>query len=133
LYDTQVDPHEVRNLADDPTSEATLVRMREALKTWQADVEDLGALPEAALRERFWPGGRQPITGSVVMTVTPAERHSYIQLESPTQGASLGMQLDDGPWLLYRAPFAVAPGTRVSAKAIRYGFAESPVTRLDVP
>ncbi len=133
LFDTWTDPEEVVDLAGEPAAQATLVRMRAALDAWLASSPDLGALPETELRERFWPGGERPVTADVEITRTPAERHSYIRLTSATEGASLGMRLDDGPWLLYRAPFAVAPGTRVHAKAVRYGFTESDVTTLDVP
>jgi len=48
LYDVETDPHELRNLADDPAHAATLGEMRRALEAWQRDTDDrdtLGAQP----------------------------------------------------------------------------------------
>lgn len=48
LYDTQADPHEIRNLADsdEPAHRAALIRMRAALDTWITETGDRGAWPE---------------------------------------------------------------------------------------
>jgi uncharacterized sulfatase len=58
LYDTLADPHEVRNLAEDPSNEPTLMRMRGVLHRWMLEVHDLGFLPEDELRTRF--GSKTP-------------------------------------------------------------------------
>ncbi len=48
LYDTEADPHEIRNLAesDDARHRAALERMRAALDTWMVETGDLGEWPE---------------------------------------------------------------------------------------
>ena len=48
LYDTAVDPHEIRNLADsdDPAHHDALIRLRAALDTWLVETGDLGQWPE---------------------------------------------------------------------------------------
>jgi len=48
LYDTVVDPHEIRNLAGsrDPAHVAALGRLRAALDTWMVETGDRGAIPE---------------------------------------------------------------------------------------
>jgi hypothetical protein len=53
LYDTEADPWEIRNLADDPAQRERLVRMRAELRRWMIEIRDLGFLPEAELRTRF--------------------------------------------------------------------------------
>lgn len=53
LYDTDVDPHEIRNLAAEPAHAETLDRHRKALDAWILEIKDLGFLPEADLRTRF--------------------------------------------------------------------------------
>ena len=53
LYDTSTDPHEIRNLADDPKLRPVLKRMRAELRRWMLDIVDLGLLPEPDLRSRF--------------------------------------------------------------------------------
>ncbi|MCS6850966.1 MAG: sulfatase-like hydrolase/transferase [Gemmataceae bacterium] len=60
LYDILADPHEVHNLADSPTHRETLHRLRKVLGDWQAEIIDLGFLPEADLRTRF--GSKPPYT-----------------------------------------------------------------------
>ena len=44
LYDTQNDPYEIHNLAgsDNPEHQAVLAKMREALKDWEKETDDLG-------------------------------------------------------------------------------------------
>lgn len=48
LYDTEDDPHEIRNLVDSasPDHHEALVRLRAALDTWIAETGDLGQWPE---------------------------------------------------------------------------------------
>jgi arylsulfatase A-like enzyme len=48
LYDTEADPHEIRNLATsaDPEHQAALVRLRAALDAWIAETGDRGEWPE---------------------------------------------------------------------------------------
>ncbi len=67
LYDTEADPHQVRNLADVPAHRAALERMRERLRTWQAETRDLGFLPEPELARRT--AGTAPLEWS--RTVRP--------------------------------------------------------------
>ena len=46
LYDTQTDPWQVHNLADDPAHRPVLERMRTALREWQIESRDLGLMHE---------------------------------------------------------------------------------------
>ncbi len=48
LYDTRVDPYEIRNLAnsDDQEAHDALLRMRAALDAWIVETNDRGAVPE---------------------------------------------------------------------------------------
>ena len=47
LYDLQKDPHEVRNLADDPEYSVELRRHRNILKEWMKETDDKGQYPES--------------------------------------------------------------------------------------
>lgn len=49
LYDTDADPHELHNLAEDPSMQSELQRLRDAMNAWEIAVGDLGAIPEFAL------------------------------------------------------------------------------------
>lgn len=121
FYDTEADPHEVHDLAGDPRYAAELARLRAALDHWLGAAPDLGLLPEDELRERFWPGGEQPVTAAPEIAIEDGQT----TLRSVTRGASLGYRVDGGAWRLYREPFAVEAGARIEAKAVRYGWAES--------
>ena len=52
LYDTNSDPHEVRNLADDPKYRKVLLRMREANRQWIKEIKDPGFLMEGEMVAR---------------------------------------------------------------------------------
>ena len=52
LYDTQADPHEIRNLADSPQHKRILERMRRVHRKWMIQTRDIGLLPEAEMHIR---------------------------------------------------------------------------------
>ncbi|AEL27313.1 sulfatase-like hydrolase/transferase [Cyclobacterium marinum] len=53
LYDTENDPWEVNNLANDPEYREVLERMRGAAKEWMLEIHDTGFIPEAELIDRM--------------------------------------------------------------------------------
>jgi N-sulfoglucosamine sulfohydrolase len=53
LFDTDADPHELHNLADDPEYQLVLRRKREELDRWQHEILDLGFMPESQWWTRF--------------------------------------------------------------------------------
>lgn len=52
LYDSQNDPHMVRNVANDPKYAKVLEKMRRRLDDWMIETGDLGILEEAELHKR---------------------------------------------------------------------------------
>ncbi len=52
LYDTEADPHQIRNLADSPAHGGILERMRKRLHDWILETRDLGFLPETEMARR---------------------------------------------------------------------------------
>jgi arylsulfatase A-like enzyme len=122
LFDTDTDPHEIRNLAGDRAHQGTLERMRSILDARIASGRDLGLLPEAELSERLWPGGKQPET----QAPTIEQRGDELHLASRTEGASLlWRRPGDDRWALYTAPLPAADHARLEARAVRYGYSES--------
>jgi arylsulfatase A-like enzyme len=122
LFDTETDPHEIRNLAGDPAHQATLARMRSVLDARMATGRDLGLLPEEELSERFWPGGSQPETRAPRVE----QRGDVLHLSSATEGASLLWRApSEEHWRLYTGPLAAGDVPRLEAMAVRYGFEES--------
>ena len=129
LYDTDTDPYEVHNLAADARYSAVVNRMDEALREWQRETADMGAVPESTLVDSMWPGGIQP------STMAPEIRRSEnleVSISSETEGASIAYTMDDGEdprWQLYTRPFRVDAPVVIRAVAVRYGFRTSPETR----
>ncbi|MEN8160372.1 MAG: sulfatase [Myxococcota bacterium] len=121
LYDTAVDPHELRDLSGDPAHAAELARLRAALDAWLEAAPDLGLLAESELRERFWPGGEQPVTPPPELVA----QDGRAVVRSATPGASLGVRVGEGEWQLYTGAAPVGPGVEVEARAVRYGWVES--------
>jgi arylsulfatase A-like enzyme len=128
LFDTWADPDELRDLSRSPAHAHDLARLRAALDAWLARVGDASEEPEDAMVARFAPGGERPVTAEPKI-----ERASgRIAITCETPGASIGFRDGTGPWRLYVAPFDARPGTRITAKAVRYGFYESAPATLAV-
>jgi arylsulfatase A-like enzyme len=136
LFDLRSDPHTMRNLAAEPAHTADLRRLRAAMDGWLARTADFSAVPERQMIERMWPGMVQPVTAAPVFKVRTGRAGSSVVLSAPTIGASIGYSLE-GPnaerWRLYTGPVPLAPGRRLWAKAIRYGYSESPVVEVAAP
>ena len=138
LYDTRTDPHEIRNVADDPAHAEILARLRGALETWQVEIGDTGMVPEAVLIEEMRPGGEKARTSAPAVSVEPVEGEPgrvRLTLTSDTPGASLVYGLNGEPATkrLYSQPVTVEAGSTVKALACRLGFRDSGVIEREVP
>jgi len=129
LFDTRADPHELRDLSDDPAHAAVLVRMRDALDAWLERVGDWSEVDEDAMVEAFWPEGVQPVTPPPEVRI----EEGCIVLAAPTPGASLGYRVASDRWRPYTGPFAAPRGARVEVKAVRYGWADSETLQVRAP
>ena len=127
LFDTDIDPYELENLAQDPAYSNKLKELSDELDSWLLEVDDLGFTPENELIEHFWPGGVQPVTEVPSMSIIDGEIH----ISSATPGANIAFQvirLDQAPgsrWQVYSNPVKVIPTRRIIAIAHRIGFAPS--------
>jgi arylsulfatase A-like enzyme len=142
LYDTAVDPYELRNLADDPEHRRTLSRLREATEAWRREVGDASERSESEMVRSWYPDGRRPTTahpifipfaddvyGETDITEGTLRGDAILQLQCATQGASIAWRYDDDApdrWRLYAQPIRLVRGrTVVHGKAIRIGYEES--------
>jgi arylsulfatase A-like enzyme len=140
LYDTRADPHQINNLAEEPSQRHTLERMRKAVTDWMTRIGDQGLINEAEMIQRMWPGGVQPETAQPYIIPrrtldVPSRRESItmngpmeVVIYVPTQGASIAYTTDDGPapkWRIYTGPILVKAPMMLRAKAVRYGYKES--------
>lgn len=100
-----------------------------ALDDWLERVGDWSEKSEADMVSRFQPGGEQQRTVAPTINVTAGR----LVLASATEGASLGYRINDAAWQVYSAPVPVPGGARITAKAVRYGFAESDEVAATAP
>ncbi len=127
LYHLPSDPYELQNLAAEPAHGEQLDRMRKAYAAFARRVPDWSEESEAAMVERMWPGGEQPTTEVPGIAVIDGR----VNLTPNTPDASIAYRIDDGDERVYTAPFPANSGSRVTARSIRYGYAESPeISRL---
>ncbi|MDJ0919899.1 MAG: sulfatase [Henriciella sp.] len=131
LYDTQSDPHEVENLAGNPDYAWLQAELEAALDDWLGIVGDMAAQPEHAMIEQMWPDGQQPQTQSPEVRIERDGSEQLVFLSSATPGASIGYRIGtQTPWKIYDGPLRLEQGKIVEAKAVRYGFEESPVISI---
>ncbi len=90
LYDTEADPHEVRDLTGDPAYGAHLERLRAALDGWLREIGDRPGRPETELVEQLWPGRVQPRTAAPAIAWQDGRGHPRV----PDRG--LGDRLPGG-------------------------------------
>lgn len=131
LFDTENDPHELNNLAMDPSFQGKLAELSAEMDVWLDDIDDKGLIPEMDLIEEFWPGGIQPTT------LAPLVSHlsGMVYVSSATPGANIGYQILTGEqelndtWQLYLEPLRLSPDQRLFTMAHRIGYAPSEVVR----
>ncbi len=126
LFDTENDPHELNNLADDPAYAKKLAELRGECKRWMDEIEDMGFIPEEDLIRQFWPDKKQPTTANPVTKV----ENGTLTIECATEGASIGYKFpkDESPWIgwrIYNEPIDLPEGQRVKIMAHRIGFVPS--------
>lgn len=131
LFDTQTDPHELNNLAEDPAYQEKLLELRAECERWMTAIDDKGAIPEEDLIRQFWPNKQQPKTASPIFQLD----HNQLVLSCATPGAQLGYKLpeDEVPgqgWRVYTRPVLLEPGGTVRVAAHRLGYEPSDTLTL---
>lgn len=125
LYDTQSDPWEFVNLAEDPRHADKLAEMRMAHEDWLLAYGDLGALDEMEMVRAWWNGQDSP-----PVTETPEVdfQAGKVSLSSTTPSAILSYRTSSSAgWNLYSKPFDAAEGDSLYVNAHRIGFEPSEV------
>ena len=132
FYDTEADPHEVRNLIQAPDHQARIKDMRHALDRWMNETNDLGLVqPETKLvKEKLWPpAGEQPTTATPRATLAPGEGKAVLTIACETNGASIGYRRKgEHAWAVYVEPVQVDEDATYEAVAHRIGFKRSEMT-----
>ncbi len=89
LFDTWNDPHEIKNLAENPEFKEKLEELRAECARWMDEINDKGFVPEADLIGQFWPSNVQPVTQLPVVAVSGTK----VEVSCKTEGSSIGYQL----------------------------------------
>ncbi len=134
LYDTAADPHEVKNLADDPKYMDVLERMRKVHYDWCRETMDVGLIPEPALDEMKWPQGKPERTAEpvVVKQTGNPQAGGAVTIACATSGASIAYRIGGDPksplgWEPYVRPVRLKGDEVLYGKACRLGFRDSDV------
>ncbi|GJM33953.1 MAG: hypothetical protein DHS20C18_29540 [Saprospiraceae bacterium] len=137
LYDCIADPHNLNNLAIDPTYHLELEHMRGLLLQHMSEAPDLGLIPEATLIDMMWPDGEQPQTALPLVQ----QKQQSLQIKCSTPGSSIAYLILDAPqqnpdlndgWQIYHQSFESIPGKYLYVIAERLGYATSEMVVLQM-
>jgi N-sulfoglucosamine sulfohydrolase len=125
LFDTQNDPYELNNLANDPKYAVKLKELRTAHEKWLKDYKDWGAIPEIDMVHQWWNGkNTAPKTAEPLV----AFRGNKVNISSATKGASIGYRKSyKDNWTLYQKPFVWQKGDSLYVVAHRIGYHKSTI------
>ena len=122
LFDIQNDPFELHDISTDTAYADDLKTMQRAMDKWLSNIEDWSNEPEEVMVNRFQPNG---VTEK---TPTPEIKEINELLEiKAIEGASIGYQIAEGRWQLYKKPISMKDFKTINIKAVRYGWEESEV------
>ena len=129
LFDTETDPHELNNLAQDPRYQDKLIELREECDRWMKEIQDKGLIPENELITILWPGWTQPETAPPSIT----NEDEFITISCDTPGASIGYRIEGAAesWSVYAGSFQLATGSySLEVTAHRIGYKPSPIVTI---
>ncbi len=123
LYDTESDPWEFKNLADDPEYAEKLAELRKAHEDWVAEFGDLGSKNEQEMVREWWGGMEEaPATSEPEISF----KDGMLTISSSTEGASIGYRASDSdPWKVYQNPIEWEAGKEIIINAHRIGYLPS--------
>ncbi len=140
LFDTGADPHELRNLANDPAYAGELARMRAECRRWMMSSGDAGLIHEAIFDELKRPGGvMQQTAAPVLQQRSQSDQSETYAVISQWPGVSLAYAIVPRESRARSQPqwqfsgngeqISLKPGEILLAKGCRLGFQDSDVTR----
>ena len=131
LFDTQTDPNEYRNLANDPAYQAKLTELRTKHLEWLKKYGDMGAVPEKEMLAKWWNGkDKAPQTQQPTITL----KGTKALIQCTTKGASIGYKKhgNDTVWEMYTSPVQLSKGDSLYVIAHRIGYLPGEVVKMKV-
>jgi len=134
FFDTESDPHEVRNLIDDSKHQTKIKELKAALHAWMKNIPDHNFQAEPEYLAQLWPEQKQPQTLAPVIRM----QNGLLQIENKTKGASIGFQIvtsntEDSEWSVYSKPIEISAAQNVKVIAHRIGYLPSKVVLFSAP
>jgi len=126
LYDCDLDPYQLNNLAEMPQYQNKLAQMRKVYDEWIAKVGDTAAEPEMDMVHRWWNGKDEAPTTEMPKVQT---KSSKIILSCATKGASIGFKKHwkDPSWQVATKPISYSKGDSLYVIAHRIGYNKSKI------
>ncbi len=128
LYDTQSDPWEFVNVAEDPEYEEKLLEMRMAMDEWMIQFGDKGSLNEVEMVQDWWGGeDSAPVTAMPEVSF----QNGKVSLSSETTSSLFGYRKSTkDPWQIYSQPFKWNAGDSLYVNAHRIGYGPSDISLI---
>ncbi len=124
LYDCEVDPWQVHNLAGDPKYAKKLEELRKAHNQWLVTYNDLSAKPEMEMIHTMWPDGKQPKTTAPIIS----NQARKVIVSCRTAGASIGFRKKgEERWQVYTSKVQLRADEAYEFIAHRIGYLPSGV------
>jgi len=135
LYDCEKDPHELKNLANDPSYAGKLKELREEMDRWIERIGDQPNLPEKELVSQLWSGNESKPKTSAPQVISSGGK---IRITCFTDGASIGFKIvhqgETPPeaWTVYQTPIELEQHSKLIVMAHRIGFEPSEILEIDL-
>jgi hypothetical protein len=134
LFDCENDPHELNNLAQDPSYAEKLLELGTEMDRWLTEIGDQPDLPEAELIDQLWQGSEtKPVTAHPEIKIG----NGLATITCSTEGASIGYRIrnPDGSvpvsWSVYTEPLEVPETGSIMVQAHRIGYLPSEVQEIN--
>jgi N-sulfoglucosamine sulfohydrolase len=134
LFDTQTDPHELTNLAQNQAYALKVKELRKQMDTWLKRYGDMGEIPEMEMVARWWGGSLKNGPPSTEKPEIVSVK-SKIYLTCKTKGASIAYKKQSkSPWQVYDEAqgLVLSPADSLYVLAHRIGFKPSEIARTRV-
>jgi N-sulfoglucosamine sulfohydrolase len=127
LYDTETDPWEFTNLAENPEYSEKLSELRKAHQDWITKYGDQGALNEIEMVKAMWNGAENPpITAEAEVSFSEGK----VTLTCPTPSALIGWRKSvSETWKIYTGPFEATAGDSLYVNTHRIGYEAVEIAR----
>jgi len=129
LFDTEADPHELNNIAQDPAYAEVLESLKTEMDNWLARIGDDPEISEQNLVRKLWNGSEtKPKTASPGISLNDG----MAVISGPTPGASISYKIiqnnyEPAAWDIYAGPFKLPDGATLKVQAHRIGYMESEI------